>query len=125
MVSKGSSKRRAVGLGDELGKRGSFDSAEQEAYLNLLRTVDELSGEFARLFRAHGVTDPQYNALRILRGHGTRITMRTIAEEMVTREPDITRLVDRLERAGWAKRERCAHARSDERKRRGRTRQRR
>jgi DNA-binding MarR family transcriptional regulator len=80
---------------------------EQEAYLNLLRTADQLTGEFARLFRAHGITDPQYNALRILRGHAAKVATRKIAEEMVTREPDITRLIDRLEQAGLARRQRC------------------
>jgi DNA-binding MarR family transcriptional regulator len=91
----------------EIGKREPFESPEQEAYLNLLRTADELAGEFARLFRAHGITDPQYNVLRILRGHGTKVATRRIAEEMVTREPDITRLIDRLEQVGMVKRERC------------------
>jgi len=81
--------------------------AEQEAYLNLVRTVDELAGEFARLFRDYGLTDAQYNALRILRGHGTRVATRQVADEMVTREPDITRLIDRLEQVGLAARERC------------------
>jgi DNA-binding MarR family transcriptional regulator len=93
-------------LADELGKRRPFDLPEQEVYLNLLRTADALAGEFAQLFKQHGLTDAQYNALRILRGHGCPIPTRWIAEEMVTREPDITRLIDRLERAGLVRRER-------------------
>lgn len=94
-------------LAKELGKRGPFESAEQEAYLNLLRTADALAGQFARLFKQHGITDPQYNALRILRGHATRLATHRIAEEMVTREPDITRLIDRLEKRGLVGRRRC------------------
>ena len=94
-------------LATEIGKRSGLDCAEQEAFLNILRTCDQLSREFASLFKAHGVTHAQYNVLRILRGHGCKVQTRRIPSEMVTREPDITRLIDRLERSGFVKRERC------------------
>jgi DNA-binding MarR family transcriptional regulator len=98
--------RTAHSLAREIGNRGPFRAPEQEAYLNLLRTADELARDFSRLCRRFGITDSQYNALRILRGHGKRVSTRTIAQEMVSPRPDITRLVDRLERAGLATRQR-------------------
>ncbi len=93
-------------LRKEVGKKGGFASSEQEAYLNLLRTHDRLSGEFDQLFKSHGISDPQYNVLRILRGHNRPLPVYHIASEMITRQPDITRLVDRLESAGLVRRDR-------------------
>jgi DNA-binding MarR family transcriptional regulator len=98
---------KSKGLAGQIGKRRPFDSPEQEAYLNLLRTTDQLSGEFAALYKQYGITDPQYNVLRILRGHGGRVATRQIAAEMVTRQPDITRLIDRLEKVELVVRHRC------------------
>jgi DNA-binding MarR family transcriptional regulator len=103
--------KKASNLAAEIGKRQPFTVPEAEAYLNLIRTADQLSAAFARLFRQHGITPAQYNALRILRGHGVRVPTRRIAAEMVTREPDITRLIDRLEQAGLVQRERCTEDR--------------
>lgn len=94
-------------LQQELGKRLPFESTEQEAYLNLLRTSDHIQHAFNRLFEAHGLSSPEYNVLRILRGAGDRgMHCQEIAARMITRMPDITRLVDRLERAGWVRRQR-------------------
>ncbi len=94
-------------LQQEIGKKHPFDSLEQEALLNLLRTSDQLQSEFARLFTTHGLSGPQYNVLRILRGAGGEgLPCLEIAGQMITRMPDITRLVDRLETAGWVERSR-------------------
>jgi DNA-binding MarR family transcriptional regulator len=94
-------------LKDELGKSGSFDSPEQEAYLNLRRTHAVLSAQFARLFKEHGLSDPQYNALRIIAGAGrTGLHSETIGERMVAHDPDTTRLIDRLAKAGLVERRR-------------------
>jgi len=98
-------------LADEIGKREPFTSAAQEAYLNLLRTHEHLAARVAQFFKAHGVTPAQYNVLRILRGHGARMRTCAIAADMVTREPDITRLIDRLVDAQWVARTRCCHDR--------------
>lgn len=95
---------RTSDLQHELGKRNPFESLEQEATLNLLRTQDYLATEFTRLFEAHGLSGPQYNVLRILRGHGGGVPSNVIAGQMITRMPDITRLVDRLEKAGYVER---------------------
>ncbi len=94
-------------LASELGKASPFQCPEQEAYLNLVRTYEQLASDFSRLFKKHGLSDPQYNALRILRGEGKPVQVYQIAERMVTPKTDITRLVDRLEKAGFVRRERC------------------
>lgn len=95
------------GLAAEIGKRGGFESEAQEAYLNLVRTHAVLSAGFARLFRAHGLSEPQYNVLRIVAGAGRNgRTMDGIGCDMVARDPDVTRLVDRLEGGGYVERRR-------------------
>jgi DNA-binding MarR family transcriptional regulator len=100
-------------LKDEIGKRGPFASPEEEAYLNLLRTTAMLGAGWDRLFKEHGLSESTYNILRILRGHaqdsGTAnvgISCQTIGEQLISRLPDVTRLVDRLEKAGLVKRSR-------------------
>lgn len=99
-------------LASELRKKRPFDVPEQEAFLNLRRTVDLLGAPFEQLFRAHGISDSQYNVLRILRGAGGEgLPCSEIAARMVSRDPDITRLVDRLEKAGLVERVRVAHDR--------------
>lgn len=97
----------AATLKDELGKREPFDQPEAEAALNVLRTADRIMAGFQRLFRAHGLTFPQYNALRILRGAGQPLPCLEVAARMITHMPDITRLIDRLEQGGLAERVRC------------------
>jgi DNA-binding MarR family transcriptional regulator len=96
-------------LQEELRKRHPFESLEQEVSLNLARTQDHLFQPFAELFQGHGLTPPQYNVLRILRGHGgDGVPCHEIGGQMVARTPDVTRLVDRLEAAGLAERRRTA-----------------
>jgi len=92
-------------LRKEIGKKKPFDCPEQEAYLSIMRTASILSGTFERLFKDYGLTEAMYNALRILRGSGERGAMcLEIGEQLVSRVPDVTRLVDRLEKAGLAER---------------------
>jgi DNA-binding MarR family transcriptional regulator len=87
-------------LQHELRKKKPFDSPEQEACLNLVRTQDHIGHHFAQLFGDHGISGPQYNVLRILRGAGEGLPCQEIGSRMITRMPDITRLVDRLEGVG-------------------------
>lgn len=94
-------------LQHELGKKRPFECPEQEATLNLLRTTDFLCRAGSALFAKHGISGPQYNVLRILRGHQkTGLCGQHIVAQMVTQMPDITRLVDRLEAGGLVRRER-------------------
>ena len=94
-------------LQHELKKKRPFESLEQEAALNLLRTNDQLQIRFTRLFRDFGLTPSQYNVLRILRGEGKPLPILEIAERTITVVPGITGLIDRLQDAGFVKRERC------------------
>ena len=88
-------------------KRRRFDTAEQEAYLNLWRTYDLLRSIEDGLFAQFGLSPQQYNALRILRGEhpGTLPTL-ALAGRLVTQAPDITRLLDKLEERGLIERQR-------------------
>jgi DNA-binding MarR family transcriptional regulator len=86
-----------------------FDSVEQEAFLNLWRTYDRLREIEDELFARHGLTAQQYNALRLLRGrHPEPLPTLFIAARLVSRAPDITRLIDRLEARGLIVRDRPA-----------------
>ncbi|QQS10319.1 MAG: MarR family transcriptional regulator [Phycisphaerales bacterium] len=94
-------------LQSEIHKQHPFDTKEQEAYLSVLRTGVKLEAAVERLFKDFGLSHATYNVLRILRGSGEAgRACHEISEHMVARVPDITRLVDRLERAGFAKRAR-------------------
>ena len=107
-MSKPVKRRKPSNLQEEIGKHKPFDLAEQEAYLNLVRTLSHVAGDFAALFRGHGLSEPQYNALRIVGSAGAEgIRSETIRERMVGLDPDVTRLVDRLERSKLVARTRC------------------
>ena len=93
-------------LQQEIKKRGPFQSLEQEVCLNLLRTADQLADDGSQLLRKHGLTPQQYNVLRILRGAAEPLPCREIALRMIMRDPDMTRLLDTLERQGWIRRTR-------------------
>ena len=95
----------------EIKKKQPFDSLEQEAMLNIVRTADRLQINFARLFRQFGLTPQQYNVLRILRGEGRPLPILEIAARMITVVPGITGLIDRLEAASLVERKRCDHDR--------------
>ena len=86
-----------------------FDSPEQEAFLNLWRTYDRLRGLEDELFGRHGLTAQQYNALRLLRAaHPEKVPTLSLATRLVSRAPDITRLLDKLHDRGLVERERPA-----------------
>ena len=101
------------GLQAELKQKAPFTSREQEAYLSLLRTADALQTRVEAKLREFGLTGTQYNALRILRGAGPEgLPCSEIGERMITRDPDITRLLNRLETRGLVIR---ARAKTDRR----------
>jgi len=100
------------GLQAELKQKIPFASREAEAYLSLLRTTDALQTQVEAQLKEFGLTGTQYNALRILRGAGPEgLACREIGERMITRDPDITRLLDRLEDRGFVQRTRAKHDR--------------
>jgi DNA-binding MarR family transcriptional regulator len=84
-------------LATELRMTRPFQLPELEAFLNLVRTSDQLQTEIGALFKQRGITQQQYNVLRILRGAGQEgLPSLEIGHRMVTRVPDVTRLVDRM-----------------------------
>src|SRR4051794_1905248 len=90
-------------------KRRRFDSPEQEAFLNLWRTYDRLRAAEDELFNRYELTAQQYNALRLLRGeHPAPLPTLSLGARLVSRAPDITRLLDKLEERGLVIRERPA-----------------
>ncbi len=94
-------------LQHEVNKKRPFDLPEQEAYLNLIRTAAELDGPLLAVLKPKGLTPSTYNVLRILRGSGSEGRHASdIGCDMVVRVPDVTRLVDRLEKRGLVERER-------------------
>ena len=71
---------------------------EEEASLNIIRTADLLMRRITELFKHHNLSPAQYNVLRILRGAGKEgASCKDIGERLLARDPDITRLMDRLE----------------------------
>src|SRR5580693_2173574 len=95
-------------LATALKQNRPFVSLEQEVYLSILRTASELSHTVDQVFRPFDITPSQYNVLRILQGAGTDGLCRNeISERMVTATPDMTRLLDRMEKAGWVTRKRA------------------
>ena len=75
-------------------------SPEEAAFLELLRTTDQLSRRLVPLLKAEELSPTQYNVLRILRGALEGLPCGEIGQRMITRDPDITRLLDRLEKRG-------------------------
>src|SRR5664279_5228707 len=79
-------------------------SAEETTFLDLMRTADILSRPVAQLLKSEDLSATQYNVLRILRGSPDGLTCGEIGNRMITRDPDITRLLDRLEKRGLVSR---------------------
>lgn len=91
----------------EIKQTAPFRSVEQEVFLNLVRTAALLEHALAERLKPHGLTQTQYNALRILRGAGERGLCRNdVRSRMLTPVPDTTRLLDRLAERGLAVRDR-------------------
>src|SRR3954447_25296923 len=95
---------------NEQKKRGQrFDSPQQEAYLNLWRTYDRVRLIEDALFDSFVLAARQYNALRLLKAaHPKKVATLNLAGRLVSRAPDITRLVDKLVDRGLVERERPA-----------------
>lgn len=98
-------------LQQELKKKRPFDSPDQEAILNILRTSDQFQNRFGRLFREFDLTHSQYNVLRILRGEGKPMPCLEIGDRMIQVVPAMTGLLDRLEKQGLVQRDRCTQDR--------------
>ena len=105
-------------LRDEIKQNKPFESLEQEAQLNIMRTSSLLTDEIEQFLKPYGVTATQYNVLRILRGaEPVGLCRNELRDRMLTRMPDMTRLLDRMEEVGLV-----ARARESEDRRMVRTR---
>ncbi|MGD1092761.1 MAG: MarR family transcriptional regulator [Bryobacteraceae bacterium] len=71
---------------------------EELAYLDLMRTTETLSRPLVQLLKTEDLSPTQYNVLRILRGSPEGLTCGEIGSRLITHDPDITRLLDRLEK---------------------------
>jgi DNA-binding MarR family transcriptional regulator len=97
----------AKSIQSEIQQTKPFSTLEEEALVSLQRTADQMHWRMSEMLKEHGLSPTQYNALRILRGakdEGRACS--EIADRMINRDPDITRLVDRLERRGLVARSR-------------------
>jgi DNA-binding MarR family transcriptional regulator len=94
-------------LANEIRQTKPFRSREEEAFLNLARTYEFLAQQLGELLKQYQLTASQYNMLRILRGAGDAgVTCSLATERMLTPDPDITRLLDRMEAQELIRRER-------------------
>ncbi|HEX6630162.1 MAG TPA: MarR family transcriptional regulator [Gemmatimonadaceae bacterium] len=96
-------------LQQDLRQQRPFTSPEQEAQLNIVRTGTMLVDAFEQLLRPYGISGTQYNVLRILRGaEPDGLCRNELRDRLLTRMPDVTRLLDRMEDAGLVTRARDA-----------------
>jgi DNA-binding MarR family transcriptional regulator len=79
-------------------KAGKIGSPEESAFIDLIRTTDLLSRRTAHVLKQADLSPTQYNVLRILRGAPDGLSCSEIGNRMITRDPDITRLLDRMEK---------------------------
>ena len=94
-------------LKEDLRQTKAFTSLQHEAFLSVLRTSSKLMDALEDLLRPYGISATQYNVLRILRGSGADGLCRNeLRDRMLTRMPDMTRLLDRMEETGWVTRTR-------------------
>lgn len=92
----------------EIQQTKPFSSPAEETFLNLQRTADQLLAIEAELLQEHDLTPAQYNVLRILRGGGEAgHPCQEVGARMISRVPDVTRLLDRLEKSALVERRRC------------------
>jgi DNA-binding MarR family transcriptional regulator len=94
-------------LQEELRQSKPFSSLQQEAFLSVVRTTAALTDQVEDLLKPYGISGTQFNVLRILRGAGAGGLCRNeLRDRMLTRMPDMTRLLDRMEEAGLVTRSR-------------------
>ena len=93
----------------ELKQKRPFPRPEEELFLSLIRTADLLGRGISVLLKKQGLSTVQYNVLRILRGAGPAgLPCGEIGSRLITRDPDVTRLLDRMRAQGWVTRQRMS-----------------
>jgi DNA-binding MarR family transcriptional regulator len=87
--------------------RSKRAKAQSDAFLAIVGTAEDLQRGFSELFKTHDLSPAQYNVLRILRGAGCDgLTCGGVSERLVQHDPDVTRLLDRLEKRALIERHR-------------------
>jgi len=100
-TARRSPKGAAPAGGDRAPVRSGRAQALWSAYAAIVQTSEHLQRGFAELFKAHDLSLTQYNVLRILRGAGPEgATCGHVAGHLIQHDPDVTRLLDRLDRRG-------------------------
>jgi MarR family transcriptional regulator, organic hydroperoxide resistance regulator len=108
-AAPGGATNGANGVQAEIAQRRPFHSVKAELAVSILRTAALIERHFAQVVARTGVTIQQYNVLRILRGAGADgLPTLVIRDRMIHAAPGITRLLDKLEKAGLARRERTS-----------------
>lgn len=97
-----------MGIAEDI-KQDSFKSEYSKAIINTIFTSAWLHQEHLQLFKSHGLTTPQFNILRILRGqHPKPATVNLLIDRMLDKSSNASRIVDKLEQKGLVKRSQCS-----------------
>ena len=98
---------RPKGIAEELKQNRSFSTAAEEAVVSVLRSAALVRRALSARVEPHGVSVPQYNVLRILRGAGVAgLPTLAVRDRLIEEAPGVTRLLDKLETAGYVRRDR-------------------
>jgi MarR family transcriptional regulator, organic hydroperoxide resistance regulator len=109
VTTPSSEEEESVALQIEIAQNRPFHSVKAEIAVSILRTAALIERHFAQVVARTGLTIQQYNVLRILRGAGSEgMPTLVIRDRMIHAAPGITRLLDKLEKAGFARRERTS-----------------
>lgn len=91
-------------IDDEI--KGRFRNEHHRAIINLTYTASQLSYKFMQKFKAHKLSEPQYNVLRVLRGNRNLgpVSIGFLKERMLDKNSDVSRIVDKLFEQGFVNR---------------------
>ena len=92
---------------EQAALRKALATPQSEVVIGLMKTQDAFQYRSAQFFKKYGLSQPQYNILRILRGEGKPLPCLEVSNRLLTRVPAITSLVDKLEARGLVVRKRC------------------
>lgn len=97
-----------MGLEEEIQQTKGFESQRQKAVVNIMYTEAWLRDKFGSTLKPFGLTNQQYNVLRILRGSNPKpLSTSSIRERMLDKMSDASRIVDRLYKKGWVNKVSC------------------
>lgn len=84
--------------------KGRFRNEYHKGLINLIYTEKQLSHQFLQFLKTHGITEPQYNILRVLRGAHSAVSIGYLKERMLDKSSDVSRIIDRLFEKGYVDR---------------------